>query len=178
MENGAEIDAARSRAGSVVAPAARQIPPAERRGRGPVCVVEDDEMVNASLTDLLEILGFAVMSYSSGAQFLSDARRTKAKCVIIDQHMPGMTGLDVLAGLCRERDALPAILITAQLDPAIAARARELGVCGILEKPFRVAPLVDLVRGALDLSGRAGNNGSPPPHGSSAASQVVQREAR
>jgi two-component system, LuxR family, response regulator FixJ len=119
--------------------------------RGPVCVVDNDNLVCDSVTVLLETYGFAVLPYASGAQFLGDERRVRAKCLIIDQHMPGMNGLDVVAALHRERAFLPTILMTGRLDTGIARRAGELGVRAILEKPFRAPRLVDLVCGALDL---------------------------
>ncbi|HEV8679960.1 MAG TPA: response regulator [Stellaceae bacterium] len=139
--------------------AAHQAPPAAATtkddidGRATVCVVDDDDLVCQSMTVLLETQGFAVFPYASGAQFLGDARRNRAKCLIVDQHMPGMNGFDVLAALDREHADLPAILVTGRLDAGTAERARELGVRAILEKPFRAARLVEMIRGALDLRG-------------------------
>ncbi len=59
--------------------------------------------------------------------------------------MPGLDGLDVVGELHRDGVFLPAILITGRLDAAINRRAGELGVRAILEKPFPVARLVELV---------------------------------
>jgi two-component system response regulator FixJ len=117
--------------------------------RGPVCIVDDDVWVCDSLSVLLETYGFAVLAYASAAEFLKDDRRRVAKCLVIDQHMPGLNGLDVVRTLQRDGVFVPAILITGRLDPGIARRAGELGVRAILEKPFPVARLVDLVGSAL-----------------------------
>jgi two-component system, LuxR family, response regulator FixJ len=78
-----------------------------------------------------------------------DTRRLRAKCLIIDQHMPGLDGLDVVGELHRAGVSLPAILITGRLDAAVNRRACELGVRAILEKPFPVARLVELVGSAF-----------------------------
>ncbi|HEV2334940.1 MAG TPA: response regulator [Stellaceae bacterium] len=117
--------------------------------RGPVCIVDDDVWVCDSLRVLLETYGFAVLAFASGVEFLNDDRRRDAKCLVIDQQMPGLDGLDVVRTLQRDGVFLPAILITGRLDAGIARRAGELGVRAILEKPFPVARLVDLVRGTL-----------------------------
>ncbi len=108
--------------------------------RGPVCIVDDDVGVCDSLSVLLETHGFAVLTYASGEEFLKDDRRRTAKCLVIDQHMPGLDGLDVVRKLQRDGVSLPAILITGRLDAGIAQRAGALGVRAVMEKPFPGRP--------------------------------------
>jgi FixJ family two-component response regulator len=119
-------------------------------GPGPICVVDDDDWVCDSLSAMLEAYGFAVRAYSSGAEFLADDRRAKAKCLIIDQHMPALEGLSVVAELRRQDIEVPTILITGRFDAAIVRRAEELGVTATLEKPFPAAQLIELVQQACD----------------------------
>ena len=116
---------------------------------GPVCVVDDDDWVCDSLCVLLETYGFSVRTYPSGAAFLKDDRRLDAQFLIVDQHMPGLDGLDLVAEVHRQEVVLPTILITGRLDAGIAQRGAELGVLALLEKPFPVARLVELVRSSL-----------------------------
>ena len=114
-----------------------------------ICIVDDDESVADSLKILLEIFGFDVQSYGSGADFLSDDRRRTAGCLVIDQHMPGMNGLDVVDCLQREGIRVPTILISGQLDASTRERAGNLGVTQIIDKPFAARRLVDLIRATM-----------------------------
>jgi FixJ family two-component response regulator len=131
-------------------PAADMTKAEQSEARGPVCVVDDDDWVCDSLSVLLETYGFSVRTYPSGAAFLKEARRLDAKFLIVDQHMPGLNGLDMVAELHRQEVFMPTILITGRLDAGIAQRAGEFGVLALLEKPFPVARLVELVRGSLE----------------------------
>jgi FixJ family two-component response regulator len=115
----------------------------------PICIVDDDEWVAESLKLLLETFGFEVWSYGSGADFFADCRHRTAALLIIDQHMPGMTGLDVVARLQREGIRRPTILISGRLETKTTERAAGLGVTRVVEKPFEAEGLVDLIRTAL-----------------------------
>src|SRR5260370_21034154 len=115
----------------------------------PICIVDDDEWVVDSLKVWLETLGFDVLSYRSGADFLADDQRRHAGCLVIDQHMPGINGLDVVDRLQKEGVRLPTILVSGRLDVNTRERASNLGVIKVIEKPFVAARLVDLVRTTL-----------------------------
>jgi len=112
----------------------------------PICIVDDDDWVCDSIGVLLTAYGFAVRSFSSGAEFLADDNRAAARCLVIDQHMPGLDGLSVVAELARQRIVVPTILITGRLDREIERRAHELGVRQILEKPFPAARLLGVIQ--------------------------------
>jgi two-component system, LuxR family, response regulator FixJ len=116
----------------------------------PIFVVDDDVSVRDSLSVLLETLGFQVFTHGSGAQLLADDRRRNAGCLIVDHHMPGMDGLEMLAALRGEGINASAILITGRLDQTVAERAASIGVKQILEKPFSATRLIELVRSSLE----------------------------
>jgi len=101
---------------------------------GAVAVVDDDPAVLDSLKFLLEVAGHKVATYASAAAFLAE-RAAKHPCLILDHHMPGMTGLELAARLHADGSAIPVLLITGSPSPAIAARAAQLGIEKVLEKP-------------------------------------------
>jgi FixJ family two-component response regulator len=122
-------------------------PPKQSRER--ICIVDDDEWVADSLKSLLETFGFEVQSCNSGTQLLADHQRRSMGCLIIDHHMPGINGLEIVERLQEEEIRLPTILISARLDTNTRARAANLGIAGVIEKPFAANHLIDLIRAAL-----------------------------
>jgi two-component system response regulator FixJ len=98
-----------------------------------VAVIDDDVAVLESLKFLLETAGLTVAAYGSATDFLDD-HVSRPACLIVDQHMPVMTGLELVARLRQEAAEVPVLLITGSPTSAIAARANELGIA-MLEKP-------------------------------------------
>jgi len=113
-----------------------------------IVVVDDDEAVRGSLKFALEIEGFAVRTYPKGDDLLGDLCRADCACFIIDQKLPGMNGLDVVAKLRKERIAAPVILITSQPTSVVQQLAAQAGV-PIVEKPLLGNALIERVRDAL-----------------------------
>ncbi|MBV8457984.1 MAG: response regulator [Acetobacteraceae bacterium] len=101
----------------------------------PVAIVDDDPAVLDSLKFLLEVRGYCVATYASAAEFLR-SRATDAVCLILDQHMPRMTGLELAARLRAASPTLPVLLVTGSPSPDIAKRAAQLGIKKVLEKPL------------------------------------------
>lgn len=116
---------------------------------GTVFIVEDDEAVRESLKLLLESYGFQVRDYASCEAFARDYRAADRECLVLDQHMPGMTGLDLVESLNRRAMSLPIILVTGRGDSGIKARAEAAGVLAYLEKPVAENRLVPLIHRAL-----------------------------
>jgi two-component system, LuxR family, response regulator FixJ len=110
-----------------------------------VAVVDDDQAVCNSLKFSLELEGFAVCVYLSGAEFLAAGAFPDCKCFVIDQRMPGMSGMELILEL-RGRDvSTPAILIISQPNRALSALAAKADV-PIIEKPLLNNALVDKIR--------------------------------
>jgi two-component system, LuxR family, response regulator FixJ len=103
----------------------------ERRNVG---IVDDDYAVRDSLRFLLEVMGHCVTTFASAAEFLKTETQHLA-CLILDHHMPHMTGLELAARLRANGSVIPILLVTGSPSPAIVARAAELGIDRVLEKP-------------------------------------------
>ena len=110
-----------------------------------IAVVDDDPAVCNSLKFSLELEGFAVRTYRSGAEFLGAGNFRDCSCFIIDQRMPGMSGMDLIAELRARKVSIPAILIISQPNKVLSARAAEVHV-PIIEKPLLSNALVDKIR--------------------------------
>lgn len=122
--------------------------------RGPVFIVDDDEAVRDSLKLLLEAYGMGVEDYPSTAAF-AGAYQGGGACLILDQHLPGATGLDFLGSAEGMALDLPVILLTGRADPALRARAAAIGVSAFLEKPVADDLLLTAIRGAIKAAARA-----------------------
>ena len=109
-----------------------------------VLVIDDDPAVRNSLKFSLEVEGFKVHSYATGTELLGAGELTPCSCLVVDQKMPGISGLDLIA-LLRERHwSPPAILITSQPSVAVSERAAKTDVL-IVEKPLLGNSLLDKI---------------------------------
>src|SRR5215469_2892635 len=82
-----------------------------------VAVVDDDDAVRDSLRFLLEIAGYSVATYGSAAEFLHKAPLEDLACLVVDQHMPEQTGLQMVSRLRSQGVMLPVALITGSPAP-------------------------------------------------------------
>jgi len=100
-----------------------------------VFVVNDDEAVRDSIKVLLEVHGIEVEDYESTGDFAKNYRKPGRGCLILDQHMPVLTGIDFLNSPAGKQLGIPVILITGRSDPRIEERARQAGVAEYLQNP-------------------------------------------
>lgn len=123
------------------AQALRGMTPAKRQ----VFIVDDDVSVCRALRLLLITYGYSVKTYGSAELFLSEVKPEDPGCLIIDIHMPGMDGWQVLANLQRSGAKRPAIIISAEKKEGLQEKSLKAGAVGFLQKPFNDEELVALL---------------------------------
>lgn len=114
-----------------------------------IIVVDDDDAVRDSLCVMLTLAGLQVTSCRSGAALLQHLKPATPDCLVLDVHMPGMTGLELVERLKNGGYDIPVILISGNLDATAEAQARRLGVVHLLKKPFPGATLIKIVKGVI-----------------------------
>lgn len=114
-----------------------------------ILVVEDDEGARDSLLLLLRTADLEAWGFPSCEELAAATAPGDADCLILDIHLPGVSGIEFLETLRRTGARLPALLLSGRASAADARRAEAADALAILEKPFRPAELLALVRGAL-----------------------------
>jgi two-component system, LuxR family, response regulator FixJ len=113
-----------------------------------VIVVDDDEAVRESLRFLLDIAGYDVVTFDSAQAYLDRVDREPAACMVLDQHMPNTTGLELLTLLRQSGADVPTALITGSPSPDLVRQATAAGAAEVLEKPLADDALLSFVANA------------------------------
>ena len=122
--------------------------------RGEIFVVDDDPAVRETLSVVLSVSGYEVVCFADGAAFLEVARNRTPAALLLDVHIPGKSGLDILRELHGEDYPAPIFMISGQGDIAMAVSAIKNGALDFIEKPFRGTDLVTRLDEAIDAYAR------------------------
>lgn len=112
---------------------------------GLIVVVDDDAAVRKSLKFSLEVEGFIVRTYTRGEELLSESAFPNCRCLVVDQKLPGISGIELIAKLRDRKISVPAILITTHPSSVLRKCATNVGVA-IIEKPLLNGILLDGIR--------------------------------
>jgi two-component system, LuxR family, response regulator FixJ len=115
-----------------------------------VIVVDDDAAVRNSLKFSLEIDGFAVRTYGGAEELIGADDLSDCRCLIIDQDMPRMTGLELVEALRKKGAEVPAILVSGNVTRALITLASGAGL-PVVEKPVVGNGLIELIRATIDI---------------------------
>ena len=110
-----------------------------------VAVLDDEPQMRRALHRLLSIHGFHVDDYASAPDFLAMPISHPVDCLILDLHMPEISGFDLLADLLASQRNLPVVVITGQDEPETESRVRSLGASAFLRKPVDELALLEAI---------------------------------
>jgi two-component system CheB/CheR fusion protein len=125
---------------------------------GTVFVIDDDAALRSLLEEVFKAEGYQVRSFGDCESFLKAAESDAHACLLLDEHLPGMSGFELLEKLNVAGRHLPAIMITGQGDVKMAVRAMQAGVIDFIEKPAGA----DELRGCVARALKLGQGGEPP----------------
>jgi DNA-binding response OmpR family regulator len=111
-----------------------------------ILVIEDEARIRAFLTRGLEAEGYTVVASDSGTEGLALATSGAWDLVVLDLLLPGLSGLQVLRELHRERPRLPVVILSARSDLQTKLRGFELGATDYVPKPFSLDELLARIR--------------------------------
>lgn len=114
-----------------------------------LAVVDDDDDVRVALRRLVSSAGFAVETYASGAEFLHSVDDHEPDCVVLDLHMPEMSGFQVQGALAQHHANVPVVIITGHDTPEARTRALRLGAKAYLCKPVDGEALLSAIGAAI-----------------------------
>jgi len=115
-----------------------------------VFVVDDDDLVRASIQGMLKSVGLRSESFGTAQDFLRIKRPDAPSCLVLDVRLPGVSGLDFQRELADAGIRIPIIFITGHGDIPMSVRAMKSGAVEFLTKPFRDQELLDAIHQALD----------------------------
>jgi FixJ family two-component response regulator len=115
-----------------------------------VFVVDDDDLVRASIQGMLKSVGLRSETFATPQDFLRSKRPDGPSCLVLDVRLPGVNGLDFHHQLVDAGIWIPVIFITGHGDIPMTVKAMKSGAVEFLTKPFRDQDLLDAIHQALD----------------------------
>jgi FixJ family two-component response regulator len=114
-----------------------------------IAIVDDEEPIRKALTRLLRSAGLDVESFPSGSEFLKSLPTRQPDCVVLDLHMPVVSGFDVQADLAKS--GMPVVIITGHDSDETRTRALAGRPAAYLRKPVNDQILLDAIELALGI---------------------------
>ena len=112
-------------------------------------ITDDDADFRETLQGVFEPEGFNTILAGDGEEALNIVHSREVHLVLLDMHMPRLTGLETLRLLRQFRSMLPCILLSAELDELIIEQARQAQVFSVLAKPVTLRQITGAVHQAM-----------------------------
>jgi FixJ family two-component response regulator len=114
-----------------------------------VAIVDDDDAVRRALRRLILSLSYRSVGFASGEEFLANLHHTMPSCALVDLHMPGLKGLDVLLRMRTEGPGVPVIIITGFDQAGMREKCLEAGASDYLVKPIERSKMASAIEAAI-----------------------------
>lgn len=114
-----------------------------------MAVVEDEEGVRRGLERLLRTSGMVVRAFASGESFLASLGQETPDCALLDLHMPGTDGFEVLRHIELLGAPFPVLVITGHDNPETRERVAMCGVAAYLRKPLDGDELLEAIHTSI-----------------------------
>ncbi len=114
-----------------------------------IAVLDDEPEMRKALRRLLACRGFQVAEYERGADLLEALGSRRLDCLLLDLHMEGVNGFEVLEAFLTRKVHLPVIVVTGHDEPGTEEQARRLGAVAYLKKPVDRDALLSSIAAAL-----------------------------
>jgi FixJ family two-component response regulator len=118
-----------------------------------IAVVDDERSVCTALKRLIRSAGMDVETYPSGEEFLQAMQTRQPDCIVLDLHMPKVTGFEVQSELAKSWPRLPVVVVTGHDTPESRARALAGRAAAYLLKPIDERMLLETIAGAIAKAG-------------------------
>jgi two-component system, OmpR family, response regulator ChvI len=120
-----------------------------------IALVDDDRNILTSVSMTLEAEGFAVRTYTDGAEALRGLMQSPVDLAVLDIKMPRMDGMELLEKLRKSSD-LPVIFLTSKDDEVDELMGLRMGADDYIKKPFSQRLLIERIRTLLRREGNRG----------------------
>jgi len=114
-----------------------------------IAVLDDEPQFCKALGRLLKTHGFEVETFTLGEELLAACASRLPDCLLLDLHMSGLNGFQVLERLAAQHVPLPVVVITGHDQPGNAERVRALGAVEYLLKPLNESQLLAAIGAAI-----------------------------
>jgi CheY-like chemotaxis protein len=114
-----------------------------------ITIIDDEACVRGGLSTLIESRGHRAATFASAEDYLASNVKENAACLILDVHLPGMSGPDLQGHLIAEGRCPPTVFVTGRYEEHVQKRVIEAGALGYLTKPCNEQALFDCIDNAL-----------------------------
>ena len=143
-----------------------------------IVVVDDDEGMNQAIQRLLSAAGFQVVTFASAEALLAADGAKEAGSLVLDIHLPGLSGFELHRRLAQSGAAPPVIFVTAYDDPDTQTQATMAGAVAYLTKPFPGRLLTNTVLRAIGEQSQESGGGQVKGEMERDAKAVISKPSR